>query len=51
MKQGFYIDDPKLGGNWRTMKKFQDRHIYDIPEIQNCDVESDELFSSNDDVY
>ena len=33
------------------MQKFQDRHIYDVPEIQNSKVESDEFCFTNDDVY
>ena len=47
----FYINDPKLGGNWRIVQKFQDRHIYDVPEIQNSNVESDEFCFTNDDMY
>ncbi|WMV25908.1 hypothetical protein MTR67_019293 [Solanum verrucosum] len=42
-KQVFYICDPKLGKNWRIVQKFQDRHIYDVLEMQNSKVESDEL--------
>ena len=31
-KQVFYIDDPKLGANWKVIQKVQHRHLYDIPE-------------------
>ena len=30
-KQVFYIDDPKLGPNWKVIHKVQHRHLYDIP--------------------
>ncbi|WMV24680.1 hypothetical protein MTR67_018065 [Solanum verrucosum] len=50
-KQVFYIDDPKLGENWRIVLKFQDRHLYDVPEKENSKVESDELHIANDEVY
>ncbi|WMV20265.1 hypothetical protein MTR67_013650 [Solanum verrucosum] len=49
-KQVFYICDPKLGKNWRIVQKFQDRHIYDVLEMQNSKVESDELHTT-DEVY
>ena len=48
---GFHIVYQKLRQNWRIAHKFQDRHIYDVPEMQNYDVESDEMSSTNDDVY
>jgi len=50
-KQVFYIDDPKLGENWRIVLKFQDRHLYDVPEKENSKAESDELHIANDEVY
>ncbi|KAH0715193.1 hypothetical protein KY284_008098 [Solanum tuberosum] len=50
-KQVFYIDDPKLGGNWRIVLKFQDRHLYDVPEKENSEPERDELHITNDEVY
>ncbi|KAL3358884.1 hypothetical protein AABB24_015793 [Solanum stoloniferum] len=48
--QVFYICDPKLGKNWRIVQKFQDKHIYDVLEMQNSKVESDELHTT-DEVY
>ncbi|WMV51002.1 hypothetical protein MTR67_044387 [Solanum verrucosum] len=50
-KQVFYIDDPKLGENWRIVLKFQDRHLYDVPEKENSKAESDELHIANYEVY
>ncbi|KAH0696315.1 hypothetical protein KY289_013797 [Solanum tuberosum] len=38
------------GKNWRIVQKFQDRHIYDVLEMQNSKVESDELHTT-DEVY
>ncbi|XP_059289913.1 uncharacterized protein LOC132043449 [Lycium ferocissimum] len=50
-KQVFYIDDPKLGENWRIVLKFQDRHLYDVPEKENSETKSDESHITNNDVY
>ncbi|PHT30379.1 hypothetical protein CQW23_30043 [Capsicum baccatum] len=50
-KQVFYIDDPKLGEDWRIVLKFQARHIYDVPEKENSEVENDELLVTNAEVY
>ncbi|KAG5592422.1 hypothetical protein H5410_042936, partial [Solanum commersonii] len=44
-------DDPKLGENWRIVLKFQDRHLYDVPEKENSKAESDEFHIANDEVY
>ena len=45
-KQIFYINDTKLGKNWRVVQKFQHRHVFDVPELQN-----DSMDISNDEVY
>ncbi|KAM3357980.1 hypothetical protein P3S68_020911 [Capsicum galapagoense] len=52
-KQVFYIDDPKLGEDWRIVLKFQARQIYDVPEKENSnsEVENDELSVTNVEVY
>ena len=42
-KQIFYVNDTKLGKNWRVVQKFQHRHVYDVPELQN-----DSMIISND---
>nr|GLL25436.1 uncharacterized protein LOC109154451 [Ipomoea trifida] len=43
-KQVFYLNDPKLGLNWRVVQQFQHRHIYDENEVGSIlddkDVES-----------
>ena len=45
-KQIFYVNDTKLGKNWLVVQKFQHRHVFDVPEIQN-----DSMDISNDEVY
>ena len=45
-KHIFYVNDTKLGKNWRVMQKFQHRHVFDVPEMQN-----DSMDISNDEVY
>lgn len=47
----FYIDDPKLGENWRIVLRFQGRHLYDVPEKENSEAKSDELHITNDEVH
>ena len=45
-KQIFYVNDTKLGKNWRVVQKFQHRRVFDVPEMQN---DSMDIF--NDEVY
>ncbi|KAK8709657.1 hypothetical protein V6N13_060670 [Hibiscus sabdariffa] len=40
-KQVFYLDDTKLGKDWRVVQKFHHRHLYDVPEMQV--VENDKV--------
>jgi hypothetical protein len=48
--QVFYLDDHKLGGNWKVVQKWINREIYDIPTVHNRDnAEDDE--GRSDDVY
>jgi hypothetical protein len=48
--QVFYLDDPKLGGNWKVVQKSINRDIYDIPTMHNGNnAEDDE--GRSDDVY
>ncbi|KAL6579232.1 hypothetical protein OROMI_009448 [Orobanche minor] len=42
-RQVFYINDPKLGGEWRVVQPFQHRHIYDVDEMQNGAENIDEI--------
>ena len=51
LKQKNYIDDPKLRESWRIVLKFEDRHLYDVPEKENSETENDELHITNDEVY
>ena len=46
-KQVFYLDDSKLGKDWRVVQKFHHRHLYDVPKIQV--VENDEVFHVDED--
>ncbi|KAL6549263.1 hypothetical protein OROHE_009108 [Orobanche hederae] len=39
----FYINDPKLGGEWRVVQPFQHRHIYDVDEMQYGAENIDEI--------
>ncbi|XVE66074.1 hypothetical protein DITRI_Ditri08aG0052100 [Diplodiscus trichospermus] len=50
-RQVFYINDPKLGSEWRVVIPFQHRHIYDVDEMQDeaMDVDDDSLLE--DGVY
>ncbi|KAL8557599.1 hypothetical protein ACS0TY_004884 [Phlomoides rotata] len=42
-RQVFYINDPKLGVDWRVVQPFQHRHIYDVDEMQDEAVNIDEV--------
>ncbi|KAL6582793.1 hypothetical protein OROMI_004871 [Orobanche minor] len=42
-RQVFYINDPKLGGEWRVVQSFQHRHIYDVDEMQDGAENIDEI--------
>ncbi|KAH7674027.1 hypothetical protein IHE45_08G044400 [Dioscorea alata] len=47
-KQVFYLDDIKLGKNWKVVQKFHHRHLYDIPEIEQ--IEGSEMFDMDDNI-
>ncbi|TYK21879.1 uncharacterized protein E5676_scaffold494G00120 [Cucumis melo var. makuwa] len=46
--QVFYVDDYKLGQDWKIVQKMQPRHVWDIPEIESNELEvtSDETIST-----
>ena len=48
-KHIFYVNDTKLGKNWRVMQKFQHRHVFDVPEMQNdsMDISNDKCIKMN----
>jgi len=48
--QVFYLDDPKLGGNWKVVQRMINRNIYDIPTVQEGDNEEDDQ-GIRDDAY
>nr|GMC68342.1 AC084762_14 putative transposon protein [Ipomoea batatas] len=47
-KQVFYINDPKLGLNWRVVQQFQHRHIYDENEVDSIPQDNDDTLDNND---
>ncbi|PRQ48023.1 hypothetical protein RchiOBHm_Chr2g0106121 [Rosa chinensis] len=53
--QVFYLDDYKLGPEWKVVQKVQMRHVWDVPEVDDEDEEVDEEnfdpVVANNDVY
>nr|GLL37798.1 uncharacterized protein LOC109183385 [Ipomoea trifida] len=47
-KQVFYLNDPKLGLNWRVVQQFQHRHIYDENEVGSIPDDKDDTHDNND---
>ncbi|KAA0036909.1 late secretory pathway protein AVL9-like [Cucumis melo var. makuwa] len=39
--QVFYVDDSKNGRNWKVVQVVQNKHIWDVPEVE--DVENDHI--------
>ncbi|KAA0032142.1 uncharacterized protein E5676_scaffold186G00260 [Cucumis melo var. makuwa] len=39
--QVFYVDDPKNGNNWKIVQVIQNKHIWDVPEVE--DVQNDHI--------
>ncbi|KAL3618470.1 hypothetical protein CASFOL_037552 [Castilleja foliolosa] len=46
-RQVFYINDPKLGHNWRVVIPVSHRHVYDVSEMINEEIDDDDLFVEN----
>ncbi|KAK8600505.1 hypothetical protein V6N12_050358 [Hibiscus sabdariffa] len=46
-KQVFYLDDTKLGKDWKVVQKFHHRHLFDVPEMQG--VENDDVSDADED--
>ncbi|KAL3633647.1 hypothetical protein CASFOL_022409 [Castilleja foliolosa] len=46
-RQVFYINDPKLGHDWRVVIPVSHRHVYDVSEMINEEVDDDVLFVKN----
>ena len=34
-QQVFYLDDPKNGSNWKVVQVVQNKHIWDVLEVDN----------------
>nr|GMC86844.1 uncharacterized protein LOC109183385 [Ipomoea batatas] len=47
-KQVFYLNDPKLGLNWRVVQQFQHRHIYDENEVGSILDDKGDTHDNND---
>ena len=47
-KQVFYLNDIRLGKDWRVVQKFHHRHLYDIPDAQH--VENGEMFDLDNNI-
>ncbi|KAL3638401.1 hypothetical protein CASFOL_017772 [Castilleja foliolosa] len=46
-RQVFYINDPKLGHDWRVVIPVSHRHVYDVSEMSNEEIDDDVLFVEN----
>jgi len=40
------VDDMIRGSNWKIVQKFQDRGVFDVPEVEQIEMKND--ISSND---
>ena len=47
VQQVFYVDDYKLGSNWKMVNKIQHRHVWDVPGIDD----TEESFEGVDNIY
>lgn len=51
-KQVFFVDDLKLGGNWKIVQRFNHRHVFDVPEDEMDEIEeytTDNVVNLDDD--
>ncbi|KAL3633937.1 hypothetical protein CASFOL_022699 [Castilleja foliolosa] len=46
-RQVFHINDPKLGHDWRVVIPVSHRHVYDVSEMINEEIDDDVLFVEN----
>lgn len=51
VSQVFYVSDPKLGKDWRVVIPFRHRHLYDVDEMHENEMDIDELSFMEDGVY
>ena len=47
VQQVFYINDYKLGSNWKVVNKIYHRHVWDVLEIDN----TEESFECVNNIY
>ncbi|KAL3619702.1 hypothetical protein CASFOL_034614 [Castilleja foliolosa] len=50
-RQVFYINDPKLGRDWRVVIPVSHRHVYDVSEMINEEVDDDDVLFVENGVY
>ncbi|KAL3629847.1 hypothetical protein CASFOL_026159 [Castilleja foliolosa] len=50
-RQVFYINYPKLGKNWRVVILVSHRHVYDVSEMVDEDIDADDVLSVENGVY
>ncbi|KAL3613403.1 hypothetical protein CASFOL_042666 [Castilleja foliolosa] len=50
-RQVFYINDLKLGKNWRVVILISHRHVYDVSEMADEDIDVDDVLSVGNGVY
>ncbi|KAL3626952.1 hypothetical protein CASFOL_029165 [Castilleja foliolosa] len=50
-RQVFYINDPKFGKNWRVVITVSHRHVYDVSEMVDEDIDADDVLSVENGVY
>ena len=41
-QQVFYVNDPKIGSNWKVVEKSHHRHIWDVPEMESLEMGGNE---------
>ena len=47
VQQVFYVDDYKVGSNWKVVNKIQHWHVWDVPGIDD----TEESFEGVDNIY
>lgn len=47
-KQIFYINDPKFGSNRKVVQIVQNKHIWDVPKVEDLEIEEMELIAVPD---
>ncbi|KAL3639372.1 hypothetical protein CASFOL_017279 [Castilleja foliolosa] len=50
-RQVFYTNDPKLGKNWRVLIPVSHRHVYDVSEMADQNIDADDVLAVENGVY